>query len=71
MNIEELKIGMWVSERLAYSKDAPRYSMPMQVEGIFKDGTVYLNFDDNEGDIFECNVKDLVEVKDYNGNTEI
>lgn len=71
MNIEELKIGMWVSERLPYSKDAPRYSMPMQVEGIFKDGTVYLNFEDNEGDIFECNVKDLVEVKDYNGNTEI
>lgn len=71
MKPEELRIGMWVSERLAYSKDAPRYSMPMQVEGIFKDGTVYLNFDDNEGDIFECNVKDLVEVKDYNGNTEI
>lgn len=56
MTIEELRIGMWVSERLPYPKDAPRYSMPMQVEGIFKDGTVYLNF--------ECNVNNLVEVKE-------
>jgi len=71
MTIEELRIGMWVSERLLYSKNKTRYSMPMQVEGIFKDGTVYLNFEGNEGDIFECNVKDLVEIKDDNGNTEI
>ena len=51
MTIEELRIGMWVSERLPYPKDAPRYSMPMQVEGIFKDGTVYLNFEGNESDL--------------------
>ena len=71
MTIEEIKIGMWVSERLPYPKYAPRYSMPMQVEGILKDGTVYLNFEGNEGDIFECNAKDLVEIKGYNGNIEI
>lgn len=32
---------------------------PMSVEAIFKD-TVYLNFEGNEGDVWEENIKDLV-----------
>ena len=31
----------------------------MKVVGIYEDGTVYLDFDGNEGDFFEENCKDL------------
>lgn len=34
---------------------------PMYVEAIFKD-TVYLNFEGNEGDVWEENIKDLVPI---------
>ena len=31
----------------------------MQVTAIFQDGTVYLDFEVNEGDVWEANIKDL------------
>lgn len=34
---------------------------PMYVEAIFKD-TVYLNFEGNEGDVWEENIKDLIPI---------
>lgn len=55
MNIEQLHIGMTVVE---VSPDG-RETIPMQVVGIFQDGTVYLNFEGNDGDVWEVNVKDL------------
>ena len=55
MNIEQLHIGMTVVE---VSPDG-RETIPMQVVGIFQDGTVYLDFEGNEGDVWEVNVKYL------------
>lgn len=37
----------------------PRTKFPMRVVGIYEDGTVYLDFDGNEGDFFEEICKDL------------
>lgn len=55
MNIEQLHIGMTVVEVSPYGRE----TIPMQVVGIFQDGTVYLDFEGNEGDAWEVNVKDL------------
>lgn len=51
MKITDLKIGDIVCN--------PRTKFPMRVVGIYEDGTVYLDFDGNEGDFFEENCKDL------------
>lgn len=57
MKISELQIGDWV-----YLNENARY--PMQVVSIFgslgdDEGTVYLDFEGNEGDVFESDVKDI------------
>ena len=52
MKITDLRIGDIVCN--------PRTQFPMRVVGIYEDGTVYLDFDGNEGDVFEENCKDLV-----------
>lgn len=52
MKITDLRIGNIVCN--------PRTQFPMRVVGIYEDGTVYLDFDGNEGDVFEENCKDLV-----------
>lgn len=58
MNITELQIGDWV-----YCSKKARF--PMQITGIFQDssdGTVYLNFEGNEGDVFEAEVEDVAPI---------
>lgn len=58
MNIRELQIGDWVYE----SKST---QFPMQITGIFQDsknGTVYLDFEGNEGDVFESEVEDIAPI---------
>lgn len=49
MKASELRLGNWVH-------DGSRF--PMQVVGIFED-EVYLNFEGNEGDLWECKIQDL------------
>lgn len=51
MKITDLRIGDIVCNK--------RTKYPMKVVGIYEDGTVYLDFDGNEGDVFEENCKDL------------
>lgn len=51
MRIDELQMGDWV-----LMDDITQF--PMRVEGIFKD-TLYLNFEENEGDIFEVGIEDV------------
>lgn len=51
MKITDLKIGDIVC--------SPRTEFPMRVVGIYEDGTVYLDFEGNEGDVFEENCKEL------------
>ena len=51
LSAQELRIGNWVY-------DGERTQFPMQVTGIGKDW-VYLDFPDNEGDLWEADIKDL------------
>lgn len=51
IKITDLRIGDIVCN--------PRTKFPMRVVGIYEDGTVYLDFDGNDGDVFEENCKDL------------
>lgn len=71
----DLKIGDWVRYKIK-SPQGERVSIPMQVVGIFSSfnkispkDTVYLDFDGNEGDVWEEEVGNLVlntENKDNN-----
>lgn len=56
LNLADLHIGDWVQE---YSDITGRLSCPMYVSALFEDGTVYLNFNGNEADIWEAEIKDL------------
>lgn len=66
MLITDLKIGDWVRIKLP-SPQGERLSIPMQVVGLLpsfnnpipKD-TVYLDFEGNEGDVWEEDVQNLV-----------
>lgn len=60
LTLHELRIGDWVQE---YSDITEKFSMPMYVSAIFEDGTVYLNFNGNEGDIWEANIDDIAPIK--------
>lgn len=51
MKITDLRIGDIVCN--------PRTKFPMRVVSLFEDGTVYLDFEGNEGDVFEENCKYL------------
>lgn len=50
-------LGNWVEYATGIKKD--KLSIPMQVTGIFAD-TVYLDFEGNEGDVFEEEGKNLL-----------
>lgn len=52
MTLQDIKIGDIVCN--------VRTKFPMQVVGIYEDGTIYLDFEGNEGDVFEENIKDLI-----------
>lgn len=66
MKTTDLKIGDWVCIKMS-SPQGERLSIPMQVIGIFStfnnprpDDIVYLDFDGNEGDVWEEDVQNLV-----------
>ncbi|MCD7923649.1 MAG: hypothetical protein LUI85_02695 [Bacteroides sp.] len=61
MKVENLRIGMKVVELLP-SPQGTRESIPMDVVAIFKDGDVYLDFEGNEGDIWEAKAENLKQV---------
>lgn len=58
MKVEDLRIGMKVAEVYHYPFGESRRSFAMTVTGILSDGTVYLDFEGNEGDAFEVDAKD-------------
>ena len=62
MEIEDLRIGQKVVSIVKF-KDTERESIPMKIVSIFEDGTVYLDFEGNEGDVWEDNVENLKPVK--------
>lgn len=64
MKVEDLRIGMTVVILMSCNGGNQRESIPMQVTGILDDGTVYLDFEGNEGDVWEEDAKNLKEVKE-------
>ena len=60
LNLADLHIGEWVYE---YSDITEKPLCPMYVSALFEDGTVYLNFNGNEFDVWEANIEDIAPVK--------
>lgn len=65
MKITSLRIGDWVKIKLP-SPQGERLSIPMQVVGLLSSfnnpspkDTVYLDFEGNEGDVWEEEVQNL------------
>lgn len=59
MKVEDLRIGMTVSIFEPLLHGEVRESMPMRVVAIFENGTVNLDFDGNESDVWEAEAKNL------------
>ena len=54
MKITEIKIGDKLCDKID--------KFPMYVVGIFVDGTVYLDFEGNEGDVWDAKIETLERV---------
>lgn len=59
LTLQDINIGDYVQE---FSVITQNFSMPMYVDSIFSDGDLYLNFDGNEADPWETNVKDVYDI---------
>ena len=59
LTLNDVFIGDYVQE---WSEIPGKWSMPMYVDGIFADGDLYLNFDGNEADPWDANVKDVYDI---------
>lgn len=55
LKVEELFVGAWVQERLF----TDRFSPPMFVYAVWRNGDLYLNIDENEGDPFETHADNI------------
>lgn len=60
LKLQDIHIGDWVQE---YSEITDNFSMPMYVSAIFADGTVYLDFNGNKGDVWEANIENVAPIK--------
>ncbi|WP_455095868.1 hypothetical protein [Prevotella koreensis] len=60
LQLQDLKIGDWVQE---YSDIIDKPSMPMFVSSIFDDGTVYLGFEGNDGDVWESKIENIITIE--------
>lgn len=54
--LQDLFIGAWVCEFLEIPR---KEATPMSVNAIFNDGLIYLDFEENEGDPFEAEIKNI------------
>lgn len=59
MIVQDLKIGYTVCTVTSFG----RLTMPMYIAGILNDGTIYLDFDNNEGGMWEVDIKDIAPVR--------
>jgi hypothetical protein len=62
LEITDLKIGDKVAIKMLTLGGKKRLSCTMEVVALFKDGDVYLDFDDNPGDVWEEKVENLVKI---------
>lgn len=54
IKVSELRIGNKISIHKGFE---------VEVVGIFKDGTIHVNFDGNEGDVWEVDEEDIEGIK--------
>ena len=59
LNVQDIMIGDYIQE---WREIPGVFSMPMYVSCIFDDGDLYLNFDGNEADPWDANVKDVYDI---------
>ena len=59
LTVNDIVLGDYVQE---WSEIPGKWSMPMYIDGIFGDGDLYLNFDGNEADPWDANVKDVYDI---------
>lgn len=59
LTVNDIVLGDYVQE---WSEIPGNWSMPMYVDGIFGEGDLYLNFDGNEADPWDANVKDVYDI---------
>ena len=59
LRLEELFIGAWVRQ---WRKMPDCFSSPMYVCGLFSNGKMYLDIDDNCGDPFDAEIKDVTPI---------
>ena len=60
LKLQDIHIGDWVQE---YNELTGNFSMPMCVSAIFEDGTVYLDFNGDDLDVWEANIEDIAPIK--------
>ena len=59
LKVQDIVCGDFVQEWLEIPG---KWGTPMHVDGVFGDGSLYLNFDGNEADPFDANVKDVYDI---------
>lgn len=59
LTLQDINIGDYVQEWLEIPG---KWGTPMFIDGIFADGSLYLNLDGNEADPFDANVKDVYDI---------
>lgn len=60
LQLQDLQIGDLVQE---INDITGKPSMPMYVSAIFESGHVYLDFDGNDGDVWEADIEDIAPIK--------
>lgn len=60
LQLQDLQIGDWVQE---INDITGERSMPMYVSAIFEHGYVYLDFEGNEGDVWEVDIEDIAPIE--------
>ena len=59
LTLQDVVMGDYVQEWLEIPG---KWGTPMYVDGVFGDGSLYLNLDGNEADPFDANVKDVYDI---------
>ena len=59
LTLNDINVGDYVQQWL---KIPGKWGTPMYIDGVFGDGSLYLNLDGNEADSFDANVKDVYDI---------
>lgn len=59
LKVQDIVNGDFVQE---WHEIPGMWGAPMHVDGVFGDGSLYLNFEGNESDQFDANVKDVYDI---------